>query len=47
MRFLISNSTQSEILMTIDITSGIAMNTSLYVDNNLSISGTLVSSWNN
>ena len=42
MRFLISNSTQSQILMTMDITSGIAMNTSLYVDNNLSISGTLI-----
>ena len=42
MRFLISNSTQSQILMTMDITSGIAMNTSLYIDNNLSISGSLI-----
>ena len=36
MRFLISTSTQSQLLMTMDTASGIAMNTSLYIDNNLS-----------
>ena len=32
----------TDILMTMDVTSGIAMNTSLFVDNNLSISGSLI-----
>ena len=39
MRFVVGS---NNILMTMDATTGVAMNTSLYVDNNLSISGSLI-----